>query len=157
STEVRAAHPAPAGPRRPSPRKACGYDPQRSSAHRRNAGHRLPSRPPRQGRPMTSLAGTSARAVVHTMLYGHVTRLPSGGATPAETELMLRAGEPGPHSCPPAISGQWPDWYLVPAPDNYHFWLAWHERHGQAAEWLRRGIAHPWASEPEMTFYTGTH
>src|SRR5215831_16878070 len=147
SAEVRAAHPA----------LADREDP----AHGRHAAMTRPATPAATAQalacPATSVAAPPARPVLHTMLYGNVTGLPYGWATPAETELMLSAGEPGPDSCPPAIGGQWPDWYLVPAPDNYHFWLAWHERHGQAAEWLRRGIAHPWASEPEMTFYTGTH
>jgi hypothetical protein len=96
-----------------------------------------------------------ARPVLHTMLYGNVTGRPYGWATPGETELMLSDGEPGPGHCPPG--GQWPDWYLVPAGDDHQFWLAWHDRRGQAAEWLRSAAGQRWAPSPEMTFYCGTH
>ena len=107
---------------------------------------------------MTALAGTSARPVFDTMLYGNVTGARYGWATPAETELLLSGDEPGPDTCPPAEGGHRDDWYLVPAPSDFYFWLAWHQLRGKAIEWLDRpGVRDPLACAPPMTFYLGTH
>jgi hypothetical protein len=104
------------------------------------------------------VAGTSARPVFDVMLYGNVTGRPYGWARPQEIELMLAGGEPGPDSCPPAEGGCRDDWYLVPAAGDFFFWLAWHQRRGQAGEWLAaRVLPEPLGYEQPMTFYTGVH
>jgi hypothetical protein len=91
------------------------------------------------------------------MLYGNVTGQPYGWALPDEMDLMLAAAAFGADSCPPAIGGHPDDWYLRPADGDYFFWQAWHERHRLDQDRGREPRTHPWVTEPEITFYCGTH
>jgi len=91
----------------------------------------------------------TARPVLHVMLYGDKSGLQYGWATPAElTRMLAGAGQ-----CP-APPGERGDRWLVPAPEDYEFWLAWFDRRGRALEWIDAGNP----PEPaEFTFYMGTH
>jgi hypothetical protein len=90
------------------------------------------------------------------MLYGNISGRPYGWAAPAEVQAMLRADAHGPDTCPPAIGGDPDDWYLAPAADDFHFWMAWHQQRGSELEWLESGIDLT-VRDPEITFYCGTH
>lgn len=92
---------------------------------------------------------------MHVMLYGNTTGQPYGWATPAELAWMLAGDELGPDCCPPAAGGHRDDWYLIPSPSDYDFWLAWHDRRGRAVEWIN--AADPPPGDPEMVFYMGCH
>jgi hypothetical protein len=54
----------------------------------------------------------------------------------------------------PAPAGEHGDRWLVPAPDDYEFWLTWFDRRGRALEWINAGNP---PGQPEVTFYMGTH
>jgi hypothetical protein len=100
---------------------------------------------------MTALAGTSARPVFDTMLYGNVTGLKYGWARPGEAEALLR----GARAAAPPES---PDTCLVPAEDHYFFWDEFLRRAcGEGTYAELDGLPVPGAAEPEMTFYLGTH
>lgn len=106
---------------------------------------------------MTSLAGASARPAYDVMLYGDSSSKPYGWASPGEVEKMLRSPWPGPGNCPPAPAGQDEDRCLLPSAGDYFFWEQWHMLRGLDEHWAGTGLPHPWITEPEITFYLGTH